>query len=289
MSLGTWARRGGFLLMVLVLGTTACSATESVTINQDAIASATSIAVRNDASSGAQESVETDPEPEAPTAVAAPADDATEPAATDDDDPEPTESSTLDPINGCLFSSIDSFGDIQIRLAFTSELTEQEDASATYEVYDGNGELLVESTHFFEELAPGEQVRIAVDTLTEEPTDRGARSGITCALIAVEPTPVGFESFAPGPSDSCRFVEIDGFGDIQIELSVVSPLTTSSELAVDYALRGPNGIRFADGVNFTVEVGPGETSITPTDTFAGLPEWVTESDFSCEILSVQGF
>jgi len=285
----------GFFLVAIALAASACSATETVTLSEGTIARATSTAQREIASAA----------PAAPVDINAGADPATagdpqesndgqndtadvpDPAEPDTDEPEGSNSDSTasnpapDGDQTCRFDFVDDFGDIQIELIFTNSLPDQDDARANYEVYDGNGGLLVESSIFFEELAPGERVRVLEDTLTDEPADRRASAGITCRLVGIEAAPFGLNKVDPSPADNCVFREVDSFGDL--------PFTETVELAVDYVLRGPDDVRFGDNVTFTEAVAPGAQSSTEEDTFTDLPDWVTESAFSCAILSIAEF
>lgn len=291
----TQTRKVGFFIVAIALAASACSATQTVTVNEATVAQATSTAQRDNATAapadinaGADPATPDDPQ-ESDNGRSA------TPDVPDPDEPEGSDSGTTtsDPTperdESCRFDFVDDFGDIQIELIFTNSLQSQDDAWVSYEVYDGNGALLVESAIFFEELAPGERVRVAEDTLADEPTDRGASAGITCKLVGIEATPFGLDKVAPSPADNCVFREVDSFGDVQIQINVVNPFTETVALAVDYVLRGADGVRFGDSVTFTEPVGPGEQSTTEEDTFTDLPDWVTESTFTCAILSIEEF
>ena len=284
------------LLLCVAVAASACSATETVTINDATIASATATAQRNAAGP-------TDP----PSAEGAPAPVATTDAVTSDgnstttttptptptpvasDDSDGTGTSNVADGRACSYAGVDSFGDMQIEIAFISPLPEQSDATVDYEVIARAGAVLASSTHFIEELQPGEAVRVVVDTVTDAPTGSDGASGITCRILEIEPLSFGFNAFEPQPGDSCTFAEVDSFGDIQVQIDVVSPLDDTAELAIDYALRGPDGVRFADDVTFTDSVGAGQLWSGAADTLTEFPDWVNESTFSCEILSIQEF
>jgi len=282
------------LLLCVVVAASACSATETVTINDATIANATATAQRNAAGP-----TEPTPTVESTTAVAT-----TDAAASDgnrattttptptpvaSDDSDGTGTSNVADGRACSYAGVDSFGDMQIEIAFISPLPEQSDATVDYEVIARGGAVLASSTHFIEELQSGEAVRVTVDTVTDAPTGSDGASGITCRILEIEPLLFGFNAFEPQPGDSCTFAEVDSFGDIQVQIDVVSPLDDTAELAIDYALRGPDGVRFADDVTFTDSVGAGQLWSGAADTLTEFPDWVNESTFSCEILSIQEF
>jgi hypothetical protein len=292
----TRTRKLGFFIVAIALAASACSATETVTINEATVARATSTAQRDNASAATPADINAGADPATPDDPQESDDGRTStPDVPRTDEPEGSDSGTTtsDPTpdgdQTCRFDFVDDFGDIQIELIFTNSLPDQDDARASYEVYDGNGALLVESSIFFEELAPSERVRVAEDTLTDEPSDRDASAGITCKLVSIEATPFGLDKVAPSPADNCVFREVDSFGDVQIQINVVNPFTETVELAVDYVLRGPDGVRFGDSVTFTEAVAAGEQSTTEEDTFTDLPDWVPESTFTCAILSIEEF
>ena len=281
------------LLLVAVVASASCSATETVTVSDGVIASATV---------SARASV---PTPAPPEATPAPPDEVatSEPVETDtrdDDTPagtsEPVEADTTGKTgNGgatgdpaCTYAGVDSFGDMQIEVVFTHPLDEQGDATVEYEVLDGSGDVLISSFDRIDELKPGEMVRMMIDTVTDEPPGADA-ANITCTIGEIEASSFGFETFAPQPGDTCEFVEVDSFGDIQVQIDVVSPLDGEGELAVNFALRGPGGVRFEDDVTFIDSVGAGQQSSTEVDTFTEFPAWVSEATFTCDILSIEEF
>ena len=262
-------RRVSCLIVVLLL-TAACTATEKVTITQAALPRAT-------------QAPEPAIEPTSPPAAEPTIAPASEPTARERT--EPTAISA--PAAGesrCVYLGPDSFDDMQIELHFTSAVAEQSDVTVAYSVVDADGVALVESSAFVEDLAPGEVLRYAVDTVTDVPTDS---SGITCTVGEVSSADFGFEDFVrSGPDDSCRFVEVDFADDVQIELTFTNPFEDGAAVAVDYALRGADGVRYGDGVAYLDTTAEGEPSTHPADTFRDLPSWISEADFSCDILAI---
>ena len=280
------------LLLCVAVAASACSATETVTINDATIASATATAQRNAAGPTEPPSTAEAPAPVATTDAAASDGNSTTTTTPTPVTPDASDGNDTSNIVGgraCSYAGIDSFGDMQIEIAFISPLPEQSDTTVEYEVIARAGAVLASSTHFIEELQPGEAVRVVGDTVTDAPTGSDGASGITCRILEIEPLSFGFNAFEPQPGDSCTFAEVDSFGDIQVQIDVVSPLDDTAELAIDYALRGPDGVRFADDVTFTDSVGAGQLWSGAADTLTEFPDWVNESTFSCEILSIQEF
>ena len=294
-------RRLGVALIALAVITTACSATESVTITDAAVAAATSTARTDPVDSPLLDSPLPD-DPADDPADEEPTDDPADSPLPDDpaDDPadeEPTAVPTVRPTTGqaasgensCRFTFIDDFGDVQIELAFTSSLDRQDDATVEYVVFDGTGAELVRSSTFVEDLMPGEQVRLQVDTVEDEPTVPAARQNITCEFLGLDPFSFGEEPIRPQSGDSCRFLEVDSFGDIQIEVDVASPFDSGVKVAIDFAIRGPGGVRFGDGVGYASLTGADGRITERVDTYTNLPDWVNEASFSCEILAIEEF
>ena len=62
-----------------------------------------------------------------------------------------------------------------------------------------------------------------------------------------------------------------------------------TDLGVVYALRGPDRVRFGSGTAFIESVAPGEVVRFEADTLTNLPGWVTEFEFTCEILGIEDF
>jgi len=187
----------------------------------------------------------------------------------------------------CRYLGVDDFGDMQIELQFTNPLPQQADAVVFYAVRDADDAVLIASERLIEDLSPNEAIRIATDTVTEPPVDD---SNVTCTVGDVLSKDVG--QVAPYRADSnasCRFIEIDAAGDIQVAFEFVNPVEEGTAIAVDYALRGPNGVRFQDGVTYFESVTVGDVIVEREDTLTGFPEWVTEADFSCEIVAIQRF
>ncbi|CAN5472541.1 hypothetical protein BH24ACT7_BH24ACT7_23060 [soil metagenome] len=111
---------------------------------------------------------------------------------------------------------------------------------------------------------------------------------MTCEVLAIDE---GF-SFAdsaiePSASDTCQYVELDSFGDIQIELSVTNPGPQTETLRIYYALRGPEGVRFAESSGSVDLVAAGEAVRLSEDTVTSPPEWVPADSITCNVLGIE--
>ena len=192
------------------------------------------------------------------------------------DDSEPT----------CGYLGTDSFNDIQVELLLTNRLGAVPALDVTIALKGGDGVRFLTDTQFVQYPLPEERFRLEVDTVTELPAGVDEAT-ISCEVLAVEE---GFGDLPelPGPGDVCEFVEIDDFGDIQIEITATSPFTTTGDLFVHYALRGPGGVRFSDSSALVDLVGAGETIRVSEDTVTEPPSWVGD-EISCDILGFEAF
>lgn len=117
------------------------------------------------------------------------------------------------------------------------------------------------------------------DTVPPDPT---ATAGPT-ADPTTTPTPDPTPTDTPGPvADNCRYLGIDSFGDMQIALDVVSPLTAET-LLIGYLVLGPDGEVLDESDVFVDLVAEGEQLSLPTDTFTAAPTGVGVADITCEV------
>lgn len=183
----------------------------------------------------------------------------------------------------CGYVGVDDFGDMQVELVLVNPLGVVPSLEVTFALTDSDGVRFFTGNEFVQLPLPNERFRIEADTITEPPTGVD-ESTITCAVLAIEE---GFGEVLemPGPEDFCEFVEIDDFGDIQVELGVTSPFATTEDLVIEFALRGPDDIRFADSTAFVDLVGPGEVVRLDQDTVTPPPTWVGD-EISCGILGI---
>lgn len=94
---------------------------------------------------------------------------------------------------------------------------------------------------------------------------------------------------SPDPPDgpTCRFIELDTFDDIQIELAFTNPLGAVESLVVTYGLNDGGGTQFTTGSSFVDFPGTEERFRISQDTMTGLPSSVTEQDVSCDVLDIE--
>ena len=163
----------------------------------------------------------------------------------------------------------------------TSTLSQQSDVAVRYVLRGAGGEI-ASLEEVIEDLRPGEQLRFDIDSLTDAPGGE-----VSCEVTAIEPLNPVETSAPPGPNDTCTFVVIDSFGDIQIEVALSNPFGSGARVFVDYALTS-SGIRFADGETFGENGfnGAGQVLIAQ-DTLTEPPAWVADGAITCEILAIQ--
>lgn len=184
----------------------------------------------------------------------------------------------------CNYLGTDSWGDMQIEAVFTSGFGDVADTTVRYSMIDASGVAVHDSSATVAQVAPGENLRWHIDTLYE-PTD--SDTGYTCRIDALTPSRADSNLVPPSGSDGCRFVELDNWADIQIELQFSSPFDT--ETYVSYALRSGDGVRFGSGYVSAEAVTAGTLVVLEEDTITDVPEWLNESDITCEILGITEF
>lgn len=281
------------LVTIVVAVSTSCVSSATVTLADGAVAEATRTAALAtptpdpNATPPAGTSPGPDPAPTedvvGPTATASPRE---SPAGEPTPAPAAGTENATDFDTGCRFDSIDSFGDVQIELAFIGDTSRPSDTIVRYDVTDGNGEIFIDSSTLIEDLGPGEAVRMVVDTVENAPNDPAARDGISCRLLGTDAFDFPGPSNEPQAGDACRFDHLDAFDDIQLVVDVANPTDETAELILTIALRGPDGVRFGDAIGFTDTVPPGERVVSEVDSLTEFPSWVDAGSFSCEILAV---
>ena len=175
---------------------------------------------------------------------------------------------------------------MQVEVAFTNPLGDVPSAEVTYALQDAAGVRFYTGSEYASFAATGERFRVESDTLEELPASVDA-AGLTCEVLAVEEG-YGDESPAvPSASDTCQFVEVDSYGDVQIELSVINPFPQTENLSVSYALRGPEGVRFDESSTSVDLVAAGEAVRVSEDTLTSAPDWVPGDSITCSVLAVE--
>jgi hypothetical protein len=190
------------------------------------------------------------------------------------DDAEPT----------CGYVGTDDFDDIQVELLLTNPLGAVPSLDVTLTLEGGDDVRFATASESIRFPLAEERFRIEADTFTKLPSGID-EAAITCNVLAIDE---GFGDMPalPGPGDVCEFVEIDDFGDIQVELDVTSPFTTTEDIDIHYALRGPGDVRFADSFASVEFVGAGATIRVSEDTVTDPPSWVG-TDITCGILGFE--
>ena len=175
---------------------------------------------------------------------------------------------------------------MQVEVAFTNSLGDVPAVEVTYALLDGGGVRFYTGSESVNFVATDERFRVESDTVTELPPSID-ESGVSCEVLGVDE---GFSSGSttePSASDACQVVEIDSFGDIQIELSVVSPFPETENLRIHYALRGPEGVRFGESSASVDLVAAGEAVRVSEDTVTSPPDWAPVDAITCSVLAVE--
>ena len=181
---------------------------------------------------------------------------------------------------GCGYAGVDDFGDMQVDLRVVNPLTEVGDISVTYALVDGDDVRFVTSTAFFEAARPQERFRVQDDTVEDLPSRITDDSVITCRILEIEAAGFGEPPLVTEDA-ACAYVGLD--------LTISNPFDDTTDLAITYALRGPGGIRFDTSTAFIDVVAPGEVVRVEEDTVTDVPDWVSESDLTCEVIDVEDF
>jgi hypothetical protein len=185
----------------------------------------------------------------------------------------------------CTIRGVDDFSDIQVELAFTNTAGDVGSLEVTYVLLDRSGVRFATESAFVEYPAAGERFRVDEDTLTELPVGVDEAS-VTCQILGIEEGFFSDDLVAPTEPFSCTFVEVDDFGDIQVDLIVTSPFGDTEDITIAYALRAPDGTRFADSRAFVDLVAPGETVRVAEDSLTDVPGWIDGGDVACDVLGV---
>lgn len=198
---------------------------------------------------------------------------------------------TTDPVapgsTECSFIEIDFADDIQVELRFTSPTTQVNDIDVGVTLFDANGAVFAERSEYVQAATPGERFRIEHDTLTEFPAGTNP-SNFRCEITQLEPSNFAINFTPPGAGDQCRIVELDSFGDIQIELTVTNPFGETADVGVQFVLR--RGDERFDGSNaFWDAMAAGESRSEGYDTLADLPAGSSLDELECQIIGLQNW
>lgn len=183
----------------------------------------------------------------------------------------------------CTYIGLDAFDDMQVELSFLNPLGPVTSLQLDYALSDADGVRFHSGTAVIDLPGGEEYFRTSHDTV--EPLPAGvAESTITCRVIEITEASGSSDVRSPGVGDGCAVVGIDGFGDVQIELTVTSPFAEETELLLTYALTS-SGVRFATAVSIIAAVGGNETVRQAVDTVVAPPSWV--DDVVCQLLGIE--
>ncbi|MEX2626945.1 MAG: hypothetical protein WD225_08655 [Ilumatobacteraceae bacterium] len=88
----------------------------------------------------------------------------------------------------------------------------------------------------------------------------------------------------------CRFLGVDGFDDMQVELEFVNPIGDVESITVTYALLDGTGTRFSTHEERIQYPDADQSFRQESDTLTELPATVNDVGVSCEVLEVaEGF
>ena len=189
-------------------------------------------------------------------------------------------------VRSCRYAGTDDFGDMQVEVEFANVVGSARTLEVTYTLVDQGDVRFLTRSHFVELPRPGERFRMMTDTLEGLPADVDEEQ-IACEILDITDAGIGSEAVVTaGESDGCRFVEIDDFGDVQIELTLTSQFASITDIVITYALRGPDDVRFGTGSTLAELIGAGETLRLTEDTLTEAPGWARE-EVSCAILGLE--
>jgi hypothetical protein len=197
----------------------------------------------------------------------------------------PTTASPVPGESTCRYVGTDFADDMQVELSFTNPLGEQPSLEVSYTLLDGEGVRFLTDSALVELVSADEEFRIEDDTLTPVPSGVD-ESAIGCTVLEVAEGFGRDDVTAPSDGDACEFVEVDSFDDIQVELTITSAFSETTNVQIYYALRGPDGVRFATDSGFVDLVAPGETVRSNEDSVTEVPSWMTADDVNCDIIGV---
>ncbi len=191
------------------------------------------------------------------------------------------------PDDGCRYVGVDDFGDMQVEMTATSPFDDIADLAIDFALADGDGVRFATAFTSIDDVRPGETVRIPTDTLEPLPGDVD-ESQIDCSVLSIEDFGFGTRT-SPAPSDSCEYLGLDDFDDMQVRIDVVNPFNDTADLIVTIGMYDQDGFRFATPVEFIDQAQPGEAIRSDVDTITSTPPNVNPTGINCEILSFDQF
>jgi hypothetical protein len=136
---------------------------------------------------------------------------------------------------------------------------------------------------------------VADTTTTTEPDTTTTEPDATTTTTTTEPDTTTTEpdttttdgAEPPALDEGCEFVEVDDFGDIQVELTFENPLGEVGSLQVTYALLDGDGARFGTAPELVPAPRDGERFRLGSDSLTEVPDGVDPGDVACEILEIE--
>lgn len=207
----------------------------------------------------------------------------TEAAVETTQSPETTAAPIAEP--RCGYVGVDDFDDMQVEVEFVNPLGSVPAVEVAFALLDGSGTRFHTDAESFDLPRVDERFRFEADTFTGLPPDIDG-AAVTCQILDISEG-FGYDDVRP-PSESSSgdVAEIDGFGDIQVDLATTSPFESTETLEIYYALRGGDA-RFADSYASVEFVASGESVRVAEDTVTDVPAWTSEQELSCEVLGVR--
>lgn len=191
----------------------------------------------------------------------------------------------------CAYTGTDpDFGDMQVELAFTNPLGQVPGLEVTYALLDGEG-----GTRFFTGTAGGldlefiqfpaadEQFRLSIDT-SEDLPPAIEETTIGCTVLAIEESlDIGGYQRATD-ADTCEVLGTDSSGNIQVDMSVISPYGETTTVQTWWALQAPGPVRFETETEVVDLVGAGETFRISPEFGTEKPEWIGDGEVTCSVV-----
>lgn len=186
----------------------------------------------------------------------------------------------------CRYIGTDFADDMQVELSFTNPLGNLPSLEISYALLDVDNVRFLTESALVDLPAADERFRINDDTV--EPVPPGVDEAlIGCAVLEIAEGFSFGDVTQPGADDVCEFVSVDSFDDVQVQLTVTSPFSETTNIEIAYALRGPEGVRFTSDSAFVELVAAGETIRSNEDSATEVPDWMGPEDVTCDILGIE--
>jgi hypothetical protein len=183
---------------------------------------------------------------------------------------------------GCThLGAVDSVSRFELR--FTDTVETAGAISVIYELIGGGVE--GPDIAFVERGVPGDHYRIEHGLPFALPGSLAEPDALSCRILTVE------NAALPEPSATtelagCALIEFDIFDRAQILLALAGKFPEGTPLSVRYALLGAGRVPFATGTSNFEVFGAGTSITVEVDTETGLPDGMSRTDFTCQVLGV---